>query len=256
VEEIVRSISSAGIKVRQFHTEGESGQYEISTQPLEPLQAEDALIYCQEAIKNVCTQHGLRATMFPKPFEKRGGNGIHHHLSISRTDKEEYFLAGLLEHWGALAAFYMPNFDSNSRLRPNEWVSWGYENKTQAIRKIKEGHWELRGIDATANPHMTMTAILTAGLLGLESEKELTIKDPMKFALMGFDDKEAEDLGFKDKMPTSLKEALSRLKADEALRDALGPEIIDRYLKVKAKEEEIFSKLTRSERVEISMQLF
>jgi glutamine synthetase type III len=73
----------------------------MSLEPLGPLQAEDALVYCEEAIKNIVRQHGLRATLYPKPFEKLTGIGLHHHLSISRKDKEEAFLAGsrIGSHW-------------------------------------------------------------------------------------------------------------------------------------------------------------
>ena len=122
LEEIVGILLKAGIMVRQFHSEGEAGLFEISTEPQAPVDASDALVYSQEAIKTICSNHGLHATMFPKPFEKLTTVGSHYHLSISRTDKEEAFLAGMLESWAALAAFYMPNFDSYSRVRPGEQV--------------------------------------------------------------------------------------------------------------------------------------
>jgi glutamine synthetase len=257
LEEIVNSISRSGIEVRQFHSEGTSGLFEVSIEPLAPLQSADALIYCKEAIKTICFKHGLRATMFPKPFEKLSGVGIHHHLSISRKDKEESFLAGLLENWKSLAAFYMPNFDSCTRVRPNEWITWGLRNKTMAINKVHDGHWELRSIDGTAHPHLTMLAILSAGIQGLEKNAHLVMKDPKKIMLAGFQTQEAADkFGVKDKMPTSLKESISSLKENRVLADALGPEIIDKYLKIKTNEEEIFSKLVGSERRKISMRIF
>lgn len=256
LDEIVHSITKAGIDVRQFHSEGAPGCMEISLEPLAPLQAEDALIYCQEAIKNICRQHGLRATFYPKPFEKETGIGLHHHLSISRKDKEDAFLAGLLDSWKSIAAFFMPNYDSNVRVLPAEWINWSLHNKSATIRKVRPGHWELRGVDGTANPHLTMTAILTAGLLGISKDKKLTIKDHKKMLFSGFDEKEIEELGLKDKMPTSLKQALANLKADEELNEALGPEIIGPYLKTKGKEEDHFSKLIPSERREVSMRLF
>jgi glutamine synthetase len=256
VDEIVHAITKVGIDVRQYHSEGAPGCLEISLEPLAPLQAEDALIYCEEAIKNICRQHGLRATLYPKPFEKLTGIGLHHHLSISQKDKEDAFLAGLLHSWKSLAAFFMPNYDSNVRVLPGEWINWSFQNKSATIRRVRPGHWELRGIDGTANPHLAMTAILTAGLLGISKDKKLTIKDHKKIAMTGFDEKEAEEFGLKDKMPTSLKEGLANLKADEELNEALGPEIITRYLKLKGKEEDHFSKLIPSERREVSMRLF
>jgi glutamine synthetase len=194
--------------------------------------------------------------LFPKPFEKLSGIGLHHHLSISQKDKEDAFLAGLLESWKSLAAFFMPNYDSNARIYPGEWITWSEHNKSATIRKVRPGHWELRSIDGTANPYLTMTGILTAGLLGISKDKKLMQKDHKKIAILGFDDKEVEEFGIKDKMPTSLKEALGNLKANEELKEALGPEIIDRYLKIKGKEEEIFGKLILSERRALSMVVF
>lgn len=262
LEEIVRSLTKVGIMVRQCHTEADSGFFEISTEPLPPLQAADALVYSQEAIRTICFKHGLHATMHPKPFEKLSGVGSHMHLSISQTDKEESFLAGILESWAALAAFYMPNFDSYARVMPDQFVFWSMNNKSAAIRKIKSGHWELRSVDGTANPYLTMLAILTAGLLGFESGKGLTMKDPKKFMMKtikgdhGLDPKDAGKYGIKNKFARSLKESIELLKEDKPLVGALGPEIMDRYFRVKTKEEENFSVMTSSARREISVRLF
>ena len=264
LEEIVQALAKVGIMVRQFHTEGGSGFFEISTEPMPPLQAADSLIYSQETIKTICFSHGLHATMHPKPFEKLGGCGSHMHLSISRTEKEESFLAGILESWTALAAFYMPNFDSYARVTPGEgaqWVFWSLSNRSAAIRKIKSGHWELRAVDAIANPYLTLLAILTAGMLGFENGQELTMKDPKKFLYPGIEgekalEKDMGKYGIKEKNATSLKDALELLKKDDRLVEALGPEIMDRYLKVKTKEEENFSKMTRPERMELMVRMF
>jgi len=253
VEEMVECIQNVGIEVRQFHSEGGPGLFEISTGPMAPLQSADALVYCH---RNISRKHGLHGTVYPKPFEKLSGVGSHMHLSMSRLDKHENFLAGLLENWRALAAFYMPNYDSNLRLKPEERIFWSLQNRTATHRKIKDGHWELRGVDATANPYLAMTAILTAGIIGLEKEKSLTIKDPKIAVFKGIEDDEATDLGILYKMPTSLKAAIDSLKAAEELKDALGPGLIDRYVKVKTKEEENFGKLTGVERRELSMRVF
>ncbi|KAE8443441.1 hypothetical protein EG329_001838 [Mollisiaceae sp. DMI_Dod_QoI] len=258
IEEIVHCITKAGISVRQFHSEGGPGVFEISTEPLPPLQSADALVYCQEAIKVICRKHGLHGTMFPKPFEKLTGIGLHYHLSMSQNDHENSFLSGLLDHWKALAAFYMPNYDSYTRVRPGQQVTWGFENRTAAIRKIRAGgRWELRAIDGTANPHLSMLAIITAGMLGLENGQELKMSDCQKIMIdKALDEKEAKEHGVTQTMPTSLKESLTTLRNDKALTEKLGPAIIDKYLKLKEKENEIFGNLTLSERKEISMRLF
>ena len=107
------------------------------------------------------------------------------------------------------------------------------------------------------NPYLTFLAILTAGLLGFEDDKLLTMTDPKKFLVEPMmNEKEAAEFGIKDKMSQSLKESLTNLKNDQDLVSALGPEIVDLYVKVKEKEEGIFKNLTAEERKVISMGLF
>ena len=90
---------------------------------------------------------------------------------------------------------------------------------------------------------MTFLAIITAGLLGIESDKALTITDPKKFlGALVLNEKEVGEYGIKDKMPRSLKDSLTNLKNDQALVVTLGPEIVGLYLKVKEKEGAIFKK--------------
>lgn len=110
IEEIVDCLIKAGIAVRQFHGEGSPGLFEISLEHLPPVEAVDAVVYGQETVKTVCANHGLRGTVFPKPFEKLMTVGLHYHLSISRVEKQESFLVGLLGSWASLAAFCMPNY--------------------------------------------------------------------------------------------------------------------------------------------------
>ncbi|KAK0112246.1 hypothetical protein ONS96_001495 [Cadophora gregata f. sp. sojae] len=257
IEEIVEAFQHAGIKVRQFHSEGDSGCYEISTEPLPPLQSADAMYFCHETIRALCAQHGLRATMFPKPFEKHSIVGSHYHISISQKEREDSFLAGMLASWRALAAFYQPNYDSNSRLRPGERITWGVENKTASIRKIRSGHWELRGPDATANVYLALMAIITAGLTAVDNGKELKMKNATKIMFAApLDDKEAEEMGIVDRQPRSLKEAIESLNADEVLKEAIGPEVVEKYINIKTKEEAKMSQMVPSERRTLGMSLF
>jgi glutamine synthetase len=62
----------------------------------------------------------------------------------------------------------MPNFDSYERLRDEEWAALGWGKRSTGNRQIKKGDWELRHVDGTAHPHLTM--LVTAGLLGVEAE--------------------------------------------------------------------------------------
>ncbi|KAH8599256.1 hypothetical protein B0O99DRAFT_613406 [Bisporella sp. PMI_857] len=257
LDEIVGAFVKAGIKIRQYHSEGSSGMFEITGEPLPPLEAMDTLVFCHETIKGICSNRGLQATFHPKPTEKQSPVGSHIHVSISRVDKEDSFLAGLLQSWTGLAAFYMPNYDSYLRVKDDEWVSWSLGNRTAPIRKIKTGHWELRTPDGTMNPYLALLAILTAGLLGFESNLPLKTKDHKRILFINpLSEKDATEYGITDKMPSSLKIALAKLREDKALLESLGPEISERYLHVKTLEEAKFGKMTAGERREVSMRVF
>lgn len=62
-------------------------------------------------------------------------------------------------------------------LEAGDWVAWGSQNRTAPVRKIAQGHWELRFADATANMYLAISACIGAGLLGLKNNEELRWKD-------------------------------------------------------------------------------
>ncbi len=79
VQECVDTLRSLDVAVQQFHSEGRSGQFEISLAPLPPMEAVDTLVLTQEVIKNVAFKYGHEATMYPKPFADHPANGAHTH---------------------------------------------------------------------------------------------------------------------------------------------------------------------------------
>lgn len=116
------------------------------------------MVFMQPCFLNHCKNSSLTkrthdssslCTHTYKCSEKSQAVGSHIHLSISRTEKEDAFLAGLLEKWSALAAFYAPNYDSYTRVREDEWICWSLGNRTTAIRKIKTAHW----VSSTTTPY-------------------------------------------------------------------------------------------------------
>jgi len=112
VQECVDTLRSLDVAVQQFHSEGRSGQFEISLAPLPPMEAVDTLVLTQEVIKNVAFKYGHEATMYPKPFADHPANGAHTHLSIHPPYRGDGFLAGLLNRLPALCAFTMPTLVS------------------------------------------------------------------------------------------------------------------------------------------------
>lgn len=257
LEDSVRALELAKIPVWTFHSEVGPGLFEISTDPMTPLRAADALVYIHEAIKASAVKHGLHATMHPKPFDKRDGVGQHMHISLSSDAKDDSFLAGVLSSMPGICAISMPNFDSylRSDYTGGDWVCWDWEHRRSSIRKISRAHWEFRFVDCTANNYLTLAAILGVGMAALEKGQELLMK-PLSGRSANVDEETRRELGMDKRAPNGLKDAIEALKKDEAVMTVLGKELWERYIIYKEKEEGIFRGITLQERRTMIMGLF
>lgn len=185
LDAIATCLLDSSIPLMHFLSEGGLGLFELVTGPLPVLKAVDQQIYLRRAVQTIARQHGYHATMYPAPFgPKSSTSGAHCHLSINRTDVADYFLAGIMDRIPALCAFSMPVSDSYLRVsefggQTGRWVAWGTENKDVPVRAIlgREGYWELRFADFTANPYLQLAAFITAGRLGVKERQELRWKD-------------------------------------------------------------------------------
>ncbi|CAL1708585.1 unnamed protein product [Somion occarium] len=66
LQEIAETLQEAGIELQMYHAEAASGQYELITGPLSPVEAADALIFTRETIYNVASKHKLRTIFAPR----------------------------------------------------------------------------------------------------------------------------------------------------------------------------------------------
>lgn len=83
------------------------------------------------------------------------------------------------------------------------------------------------------------------------------MKNVTKIMVPGpLDDKEAEELGVVDRQPKSLKEAIESLSADQVLKEAIGPEVVEKYISLKTKEEAKMAQMVQSERRTLGITLF
>jgi glutamine synthetase len=257
LEEIYDTLASAGIYLQQWHPEAASGQYEFVLPPQPPLEAVDMLIQAREIITTVAANYSLRATMFPKPFPMMAGTASHAHLSISSPggdEKEVYepFWAGVMKHYGAIIAFTYSNPASYDRMVDScwaggRWVCWGTQNKEAPLRKIEGSHFEMKTLDGMANPYFAIAAIVAAGLIGVEGKEPLLIgdteKDPGKLT-----EEERKELGIKEMFPQDLEEAMKALVEDKEMVNALGQELVDRYVDTKKAEMDFQGKMDVEER--------
>ncbi|KAJ5377513.1 uncharacterized protein N7496_004922, partial [Penicillium cataractarum] len=240
LEEINRTLASMGIHLQQFHAESALGQFEFILPPAKPLAAIDALIAARQAVTAVAERNGLRATLYPRPFAKGAGTAAHAHISITPPAREDAFLAGIMEHYTSIVAFTMSQDSSYERVRSgiwsgSEWVAWGFQNREAPVRKISPGHWEFKSLDGVANPYLAVAALLAGGLIGLEKNLSLTVKECTVDA-SHLTSSERTALGITTPLPKSLDQSMVALSENEGLQSVLGKELVQNYLGVKRAE--------------------
>jgi glutamine synthetase len=241
-------------------------QFEINFVYSDALTNADRHTFFKWMVKTVAEQHGLSATFMPKPFSHLTGNGAHFHMSLwdSQTDTNLFhdrgdelelsrlgyqFCAGLMKHAKALAAFTNPLVNSYKRLvraAPNSGATWapvyvtyGGSNRTQMVRIPGGGRIENRVVDGAANPYLATTALLAAGLDGIRNQLDPGPKNVRNLYTVPEDQLTADGIEF---LPTTLKDALEHFECDEVLRDAVGPEFSEMYLRVKRDEWNAFNR--------------
>jgi glutamine synthetase len=242
LDEIIQMLLGQRMGVQQFHAEAGPGQLEISVHHAGALHAADHQVAVRETVHAVAEQHGLRANFLPKPFPDQAGNGCHLHVGLedqeghSRLDKPlaRQFMAGVLEHLDALVAITAGLPNSHLRLVPNSWSGayrcWGVQNREAALRlPASPGHFELKAVDATANPYLAVAGVLACGLNGILRQLEL----PRPYEVDPFslpEDKRPP------RLPTSASQALDAFERDPVLPKAFGPALTKAFVAVRRAE--------------------
>ena len=231
---------------------------------------DDALVSCDRAIffrymvHTLAEQRGMIATFMPKPFTHLTGNGCHFHMSLwdgdanlfldeadprglGLSETAYHFIGGLKKHARAYSAVTAPTVNSYKRLKLGTttsgatwspvWISYGYNNRTQMLRIPGPGRIEDRTIDGSCNPYLAATAVLAAGLDGIENG--LDAGDPNSENLYAFPYAELRARGLQT-LPSNLLDATEELERDEVLRAAFGrardEDYVDYFIGVKRDE--------------------
>jgi glutamine synthetase len=267
VEHRSGAVEQQGIGVRAMLKEAGPSQFELSTEHGGPLRAADRFVAVRETIGAVAGRHDLVGTCLPLVFAGEAGNGWHVHFSLWRGehnltgagealgDEARAFVAGIFHHLPALLALSTPTPNSFRRLRPGAWAGafrvWGYDHKEAALRVPSERRGaptnvELKSSDATANPYLSLTGLIAAGLDGIARGLELppaVDRDPASY-----DERERAARGIVP-LPASLGIALDHLEQDAVLIDALGTDLTRAYVAVKRAEEAGLGGLSLDEQV-------
>lgn len=266
MDDIVAALEYQDIPIDSYYPELGHGQHELPIRHAEALRAADNQIWFRETVRNVAHDHGMLASLAPKPVPDQAGNGCHIHWSVwdkagennlfyDPTDRYNlskigyHFIAGVLAHVPGLLALTAPSYNSFHRLQPHFWSSaftaWGPDNREAAVR-IASGMWgheatsvnlELKASDPSNNPYLALGGLIAAGLDGVA--RELDPGDPTMIDPGNFSDEEREKRGIM-RYPTTQAEALDALEGDAVLMEALGPELSRSYLAVKRSEYKAF----------------
>ena len=235
-------------------------QFELNYRYADALTTADRHTFFKWMVKSVAEQHGLVATFMPKPFAALTGNGAHCHLSLWDPANETnlfldeqdesglsqlayWFTGGVLHHARALAAVTNPLVNSYKRLirgAPRSGATWapvyttyGGSNRTQMIRIPAPGRIENRIVDGAANPYLAFTALIAAGLDGIERRLDPGKRNDDNLYEVPEEELRRRGIGF---LPTTLNEALDCLEGDQVIRDALGADYASAYLRAKREE--------------------
>src|SRR6266513_5848508 len=91
VDELAAALDAQAIPLEQYYSELGHGQHEISTGHAPALRAADEQILVRETIRGAASQHGLVASLAPKPWPENAGNGGHIHFSLWEGDRNRFF---------------------------------------------------------------------------------------------------------------------------------------------------------------------
>ena len=250
LEPIRRGIAALGMPLRSVEVELGPSQCEFTFRPQRGLDAADTMILFRAATKQIARRHGLLASFMCRPAHpnlfssgwhlhqslidrKRGTNAFAGNAREGLSATGLHFLAGLLTHAHAAAAFSTPTINGYKRYRaytlaPDRAI-WARDNRGVMVRVLglpgdAATHLENRIGEPAANPYLYMASQIYAGLDGMAQKR-----DPGPSADTPYETKALL-------LPKDLGEALAALRASEMFGKAFGESFVDYYAHIKEAE--------------------
>ena len=255
---IALALEEQGVEVEVFHHEvAAAGQNEIGTKFNTLVKRADWMQILKYTVHMVAHSYGKTATFMPKPIVGDNGSGMHVHQSVWKggqnifagngyaglSEFALYYIGGIIKHTKALNAITNPGTNSYKRLVPGFEapinLAYSARNRSAACRipyvsNPKARRVEVRFPDPTTNPYLAFSAMLMAGLDGVQSK--IHPGDPLDKNLYDLEPEEAA------KVPhpcASLDEALDNLDRDREFLTRGGVfsnDLIDAYIGLKMEE--------------------
>jgi glutamine synthetase len=240
------------------------GQFEVNL-----MHSDDALRAADDAwlfkmlVKGLARRHGFAASFMAKPYLEYSGSGLHTHFSVIDNSRNNIFDSGgpkgstLMRSAiaGCIAAMHdstlilAPHENSFERLVPGKHaptaISWGYENRTAAIR-VPAGNPAARRIEhrvagGDVNPYLMLATVLGAALIGIEDGLEPPSPITGNAYVM-------ENL---PQIPSNWSDAINAFEASTIMPRILPQELIRNLVLTKRQELHYIAELTAEEKVEL-----
>ncbi len=255
--EMVTVLAEMGVEVEKHHHEVAPAQHELGIKFSTMVKCADAMQYYKYVVHNVAAAYGKTATFMPKPVFGDNGSGMHCHQSLWKDGKPLFagnlyadlsetclfYIGGIIKHAKALNALTNPTTNSYKRLVPGYeapvLLAYSARNRSASCRipyvnSPKGKRVEVRFPDPAANPYLAFSAMLMAGLDGIQNKIH-----PGEAMDKNLYDLPPEELAQVPTVCGSLREALNALKADHAFLtkgDVFSKDMIEAYIDLRMEE--------------------
>ncbi len=252
------ALMEMGVDVEVHHHEvATAGQCEIGTRFNTLVKRADWNQRLKYVVHNVAHQYGKTATFMPKPIVGDNGSGMHCHQSLWKggenlfagngygglSELALYYIGGIIKHAKALNAITNPGTNSYKRLVPGfeapVMLAYSARNRSASIRiphvaNPKARRIEVRFPDPLANPYLAFSAMMLAGLDGIQNK--IHPGDAMDKNLYDLPPEEEKNI---PKVCHSLEMALEHLDRDREFLTRGGVfsnDMLDAYIELKLEE--------------------
>lgn len=247
------ALEDMGFEIETSHHEVAAGQNEIDFKYADALVTADNVTTFKYVVKSIAQRHGLYATFMPKPLHGVNGSGMHVNISLIKDGKNAFyneedqlglssvaynFIAGVLKHIKEICPITNPLVNSYKRLVPDYeapvYIAWSAKNRSPLIRVPSargEGtRIEFRSPDPSSNPYLVLACLLLAGLEGIKDNLEPPKCIDRNIFNLSREERKRENI---ENLPESLHEAIAYMQKSDLVKEALGKNTFEYYIRAK-----------------------
>jgi glutamine synthetase len=245
-----------GVPVEGSKGEAEAGQEELNIRYADALGCADHHTLAKHAAKEIAWQQGRSVSFLAKWDHNRVGSSSHVHQSLMQGDQPafydpdktlgksevmDHYLAGLIEYAADYTWFLAPYVNSYKRFAKGTFAPtktvWSVDNRTASFRLCGDNtrgiRIECRIPGADVNPYLALSAMLAAGIKGIQQKLKL----PPEFKGDVYASTDTPDI------PRTLTAAIGKLRNSDMLREAMGESVVDHYTRCAEWELEAFEQV-------------